>query len=249
MELETRFPAEVDMERVDAMVFVAEHVLEKAVERFSLPRERLHVLPNTVDTVALGRPKLPGAGFNLGFIGYVPALKRLDRALDILERVRAHDPRFRLVVKGRPPWEYAWMLAREDERGYYEALFARIGRSPLLCEAVGFEEFDPDMASYLQKVGFMLSTSEIEGHAVALAEAMASGCVPVVLERPGARSQYAPEWVHDRADDAARAILDLAERRATAAEGRRAAEAAREWSVQAVMPRWRELLGLADVPV
>jgi hypothetical protein len=158
--------------------------------------------------------------------------------------VRAHDDRFRLVVKGRPPWEYAWMLQRERERDYYQKLFSRIKRSPLLRDAVVFEGFDPDMASYLQKVGFMLSTSDIEGHAVALAEAMASAAVPVVLARPGARDQYPARWVHATAGKAARAILSMCDLATTADEGRQAAALARTWSNEALMPRWQELLGL-----
>jgi len=244
MELETDYPGKVNMERVDRIVFVAAHVLELAVERFGLPREQLCVVPNAIDVRGLSRPKLPGARFNLGFVGFVPRLKRLDRALDILERVRAQDDRFRLVVKGRPPWEYAWMLQREHERDYYQKLFLRIRRSPLLRDAVVFEGFDPDMASYLQKVGFMLSTSDIEGHAVALAEAMASAAVPVVLARPGARAQYSERWVHETAGEAATAILLMCDLATTSDEGRQAAALARSWSNEALMPRWRELLGL-----
>jgi len=244
MELETDYPGKVDMERVDLMVFVAAHVLELAVERFGLPRERLCVVPNAIDVTGLSRPKLPGACFNLGFVGFVPQLKRLDRALDILEQVRAQDDRFRLVVKGRAPWEYAWMLQRERERDYYQELFSRIKRSPLLRDAVVFEGFDPDMASYLQKVGFMLSTSDIEGHAVALAEAMASTTVPVVLARPGARAQYPERWVHETAGEAARGILHMSDLGTTAEEGRQAAALARSYSNEALMPRWEELLGL-----
>jgi len=176
----------------------------------------------------------------------VPMLKRLDRALDILERVRVRDDRYRLIVKGRPPWDFDWMLKRDAERRFYQGLYERLDRSPLLREAVTFEPHGADIADFLQKCGWIVSTSDVEGHAVALAEGMASGAVPVVFEREGARDQYPDEWVHASADEAAETILRVGAAAATAGEGRRAAEYAQRWSREAILPRWAEVLGLAQ---
>lgn len=207
MELDTPYPARVVLDRVHRMVFVAEHVREAAIERFGwTDSRRLEVIPNAVVTSRFDRPKLPGATFNLGLVGYVPALKRLDRALDILELLRAGDPRYRLLCKGRPPWEYDWMHQRPGERRYYESLYRRLAESELLHDSVVFEPPGDDVPTFLQKVRFILSVSDVEGHAVAPAEGMAAGCIPVVVDRPGARDQYPSEWVHFNERDAANAI-------------------------------------------
>ncbi len=258
MELETRYPGEVDLERVDAMVFVAQHVLEQACERYGWDAadRRFHVVPNGIDPGALQLPKLPGARFTLAAIGYVPRLKRLDRALDLLDLLRARDDRYRLLVKGRAPWEYEWMAGRGEERRYFEALFCRIERSPNLRRAVSFEPFGDDIPAFLCQAGWILSTSEVEGHSLALAEGMASGAVPVILERPGAGEQYEPRWVHADAGaaaaifagDGAQPILTTLEggesrqRDEIGAEGEAARCFAERWSWERLGPAWDRLL-------
>lgn len=247
MELETPHPLGVEFENVDAMVFVARHVLEAACEKYGWPLDdpRLRVVPNALDLQALRQPKLPGAEFNLGMIGFVPWVKRLDRILDILERLRSRDDRFRLLVKGRGPWEYDWMGVREDERRCYEQAFARLESSPSLRGAVTFEEFGNDVPEFLRQVGWIVSTSEIEGHSVALAEGMASGAIPVVIDRPGARDQYATRWVHADPEGAANAIADLVNRAEVGEECASAREYAERWSWTRIGPEWDRLLHLS----
>jgi len=248
MELETGYPTEVELDRVDAMVFVAQHVLERACKQFGWPLDapELSVVPNAVDCNSLKRPKLPGAEFNLGLIGYVPMIKRLDRAIEILERLRVLDKRYRLIVKGRGPWEYSWMAARERERTYYEDMFRRIDRSAILRGAVTFEPFGEDIGEFLQQIGWIVSSSEIEGHSVALAEGMASGAIPVVIDRVGARDQYELHWVHANPGEAAKAIIETAERGLAGAESKAASAFAERWDWSQIGQRWDRILGVAS---
>jgi glycosyltransferase involved in cell wall biosynthesis len=262
MELETPYPGEVDLDRVDAMVFVARHVLERACERFGWDASdrRFQVIPNGIDVGALRGAKLPGAEFTLAAIGYVPRLKRLDRALDLLDLLRARDDRYRLLVKGRAPWEYEWMAGRGEERRYFEQLFRRVERSPNLRRAVSFEPFGDDVPALLRQAGWILSTSEVEGHSVALAEGMASGSVPLILQRPGADEQYEARWVYACAAEAAQAILaargtlnvsghvETPQRRDVGAEREKARCFAERWSWERLWPAWERLL-LGDEPL
>jgi glycosyltransferase involved in cell wall biosynthesis len=244
MELETRFPAQVELERVDAMVFVAQHVLEQACEQYGWDTgdPRFRVIPNGIEPGAMPAPKLPGARFTLAAIGYVPRLKRLDRALDVLDLLRIRDDRYRLLVKGRAPWEYEWMRGRAEERRYFADLMRRVERSPNLHRAVSFEPFGDDVSAFLRQAGWILSTSQVEGHSVALAEGMASGATPVILERPGASEQYEARWLHADAGAAAQAILAAQEQGETGQEGERAARFAERWSWERLGPDWDRLL-------
>jgi len=243
MELETPHPAAVELEQVDAMVFVGRHVLERACERYGWDAgdPRLHVIPNGIDVDGLRAAKLPGARFTLAMVGYVPRLKRLDRALDVLDLLRIHDPCYRLLVKGRAPWEYEWLGDRAQERRYFERIFHRVEHSPNLRRAVSFEPYGEDVPCFLRQAGWILSTSEVEGHSVALAEGMASGAAPVVLDRPGAEAQYTDRWVYPDADAAAEAILALPQG-ALAGEGRAASEYAERWDWSRLGPTWDRLL-------
>ncbi|HEY6654286.1 MAG TPA: glycosyltransferase family 4 protein [Solirubrobacterales bacterium] len=243
-ERETDFPPSVDVDRVHRIVFVGRHLLDEAAERYGWPEEKLMVVPNAIDVKALRRPKFAWSSFNLALVGYVPARKRLDRALDLIEQLRGEDGRFRLLLKGRPPWEYEWLWARPDERSYFEEQLRRIRASSVLRRAVSFEPYREGIGGFLQKAGFILSTSEHEGHQVAVAEGMASGCVPIILERPGAVEQYTGRWVHQTPEAAAAAVLKLTEHELLAAEQRRAGEFVQRWSFEEVMPIWDELLSL-----
>jgi glycosyltransferase involved in cell wall biosynthesis len=246
VERTTDYPDQVEIDRVRRVVFVGPHLLEEAAERYDWPKDKLRLIPNAVDVRALRREKLPGSAFNLGMIGFVPAIKRIDRALDILELLRARDRRFRLLVKGKPPWEFPWMRKRDDERRMFQEAYRRISSAPLLRGAVSFEEHGPNIPAFLRKVGVILSVSDWEGHQVALAEGMASGCVPVVIDRPGAREQYDPAWIHDSPDEAAASILELVDSGRFEAEQQRSAEFADRWSLERIMPLWDEVLGLSS---
>ena len=245
VERTTDYPDAVEIDRVRRVVFVGPHLLEEAADRYDWPREKLRLVPNAVDTRALRREKLPGSAFNLGMIGFVPAIKRIDRALDILELLRARDRRFRLLVKGKPPWVFPWMRQRDEERRMFQEAYRRIQSAPLLRGAVSFEEHGPNIPAFLRKVGIILSTSDWEGHQVALAEGMASGCLPVIIDRAGAREQYDAAWIHNSVDEAAASILRLVETGQLEAEQQRAAEFADRWSLERIMPLWDEVLGLS----
>lgn len=243
MELETDYPERVNLDAVDAVVFVSQHILDGAVERFGWDRDRLRVIPNAVDCERLRRPKRDGSEHVLGMVGYAPMRKRLDLALDLLEKLRRQEPRFRLLVVGQPPSEFGWVVRREDEVERFRHIYERIQQSDLLRGAVDIRPFTDDLPSLLEGIGWIVSTSDSEGHQVALAEGAASGAVPVIIDRPGARDQYPDRWVHASVDDAATNVLDsLSGDRA--AESAAAAEHAARWLPERILPQWWDVLGL-----
>lgn len=243
VEMEGKYPGMVDINAIAQVVFVAPHILKTVARRFAWPQEKLQVIPNAVDVDLLQREKLTGHQFNLGMLGYLPRLKRLDRALDILEELRVCDRRFHLYVKGHAPWELDWVWRRESETTYFQQVYARLEQSPILSGAVSFEPFGPDIPSWLRKIGFLVSSSDIEGNQVAVAEAMASGAVPVVLQRPGASETYLPDSVHHDATRAAAAILKTVHENRFEEKSINARHFARETFAQSATFRlWDELL-------
>lgn len=247
MENETDYPAQLELDRVDALVFVAEHIRAEALVRFGYQGDKTRVVPNAVPVDALRKPKIEGATFTLGLLGWVPERKRLDRALDVLERLRAKDDRFHLVCKGHAPWDLDWVLGRTSERTYFSQVLARITATPLLRDSVSFEPFGADVGGFLRRIGFLLSTSDAEGHQVAVLEAMAAGCLPVVLDRPGARDQYAADQVFTTAHAAAWGVLDRIDAGPAALAAARAQVSrsiAERYDLPVVLPLWDEVLGL-----
>lgn len=243
MEVYTDHPAEVEIDNVDQVVCVSQHIADEAIERFGWDPAKLRTIPNSVDVDGFRRAKLDGARHTLAMVGYVPQRKRLDRALDVLEGLRKREPRFRLLLVGQPPSEFDWVFGHREEVEFFRTTFARVQESQLLRGAVEFLPFSDDLPTLFQRVGFVLSTSESEGHQVALAEGAASGAVPVVLDRLGATAQYPSRWIYRTPVEAAAAVEALDED-GWHSERILAVDHAAAWSPGKIFPIWVELLGL-----
>lgn len=198
----------IETAAVDAWVCVSDAYAQRARAVLDLDPTRVVVVPNTVDVTDLHRDKVPGAELRLGMVGFVPLLKRLDRALDVMERLAVADDRFTLHLRGRLPNEYPWEWRKPVVRAHYDQQLARLDRAPLRGR-VTLEPFGADVASWLRKVGWVLSPSTQESFHLAPVEGMASGAVPVVWEREGAVEVFGSRWLHSDADAAARHVLDV----------------------------------------
>ncbi|HZC41184.1 MAG TPA: glycosyltransferase family 1 protein [Streptosporangiaceae bacterium] len=246
-ELSSGYANLVNIKAIDQVVCVSRHYARLSRQRTGWPAGKVTAIPNALDTDQLDRPKLPGARFNLGLVGIVPSRKRLDLALDVLAELRRQDDRYQLFIKSAMPWEHWWVWRKAAERDSYTEALRRIQRSPLLRDAVVFDEAGPDVPGWLRRVGFVLSTSDDESFHVAPAEGMASRAVPVVRHWPGAETTYQQEWIHRTPAEMAEAIADLPED-AWAAAGRRAREqAVAGFGLGPVRASWLELL-TSDLP-
>lgn len=243
VEMESEYPRLLSIDRVDKVVFVSPHLLRESTKGFGWPENKLAVIANSVEVDMLDRRKLPGSEFNLGMLGYVPRRKRLDLALDILEMLRVRDSRFRLYLKGKPPWELRWVWDKEFQRSYHLEQLRRIKQSPNLRNAVSFEPFGQDIAPWFQKIGFLLSTSDSEGNQVAVAEGMAAGSIPLVLDRPGALDVYPPEYVHSTPSAATSKVWATLQVGEVERQRNRVRELARvDFSPQGIMQMWDQAI-------
>lgn len=241
VEVETDHPAAVEIDNVDKVVFVSQHIADKAIERFGWDPEKLEVIPNAIDFDRFDLPKEGDSQFTLAMVGYAPKRKRLDRALDIVEQLTASDPRYRLLLVGRAPSELRWVSRDPDEVSFFQSCYSRIQSQEKLRGRVSFLPFSSSLPQLFQGVGFILSASDSEGHQVALAEGAASGAVPVVIDRPGASSQYPPDWIFAATSDAVEAILGST-KDALTFKARDARRYASQWSRAEIFPLWHEVL-------
>ena len=190
------FVKDVSYAAMDDVVFVGRHILEVAVRDHNVPRGISRVIPNAVDTVELRQDKIADARFNLGFVGIVPARKRLDKALDVLRILRMRDDRYRIFIKGKRPEDFPWMANRPDEMSFYVEQYRRIETDPLLMGAVTFDAQGDDMAAWYRKIGVVLSLSDFESFHLTLPDGAASGALPASLAWPGADQIYPTSWLH-----------------------------------------------------
>ncbi|HEV7964907.1 MAG TPA: glycosyltransferase [Actinoplanes sp.] len=242
-ELYGAWPGRLDIDAIDRVVCVSPHYAELTRKTTGWPADKITVIPNWVDDAQLDRAKLPGAEHHVGMIGIAPWRKRLDLAVDVLEELRRRDPRFTLFVKSKLPWDLAWVWNRTQERKRFEGLFRRIRRSPLLAQSVVFDPPGPDVASWLRRVGFVLSTSEDESFHLAPAEGMASGAVPALLGWPGVDTIYDRRWIHDDPAAMAAGIAGMvADGRWDEERAQARAEVRRSYALDLVCDQWAELL-------
>ncbi|GAA2157500.1 glycosyl transferase family 1 [Humibacillus xanthopallidus] len=227
-------------ERVDDAIFPSEH-LRLATERAlggRLDGVRQHVVANPVDVGRYALPKLEGAEHTLGMVGWGQQVKDPCWTLDLLERLRAEDDRWRLLLVGTdfPLSSGNGVESRAAERFRSRLLSGGTGGTggSGLVEAVDFVGYTRSLPEVLQRVGWGVSSSRREGFHIGLVEMAASGAVPVVRDWPvyaeigGARGLFPDDWVARDAGSAAERVLDLSGRGGWAVAGTEAAAVAAE---------------------
>lgn len=202
------FLQRIDWEKVDQIVFICQHNMDRFLARFPFMSDRAILIYNPVYCDAFPFPKLFEAEFNLGMMGFVPKLKAPHIAFDILLGLKKIDGRYTLFLKGNHPWEYDWLWQRPKEREYYEALYAKINSSEH-ANSVVFDPHDDNVPDWFSKIGFLLSTSDQEGSHQAVAEAMASGTTPIIRNWPGSDTLYADRFIFSSVNEAVNLILKL----------------------------------------
>ncbi len=146
------------------------------------------------------------------------------------------------------PWDYPWIWQEADERVHFDGVLRRIQTDPDLRGAVTFDGFGPDVAAWLRRIGWVLSTSDDESFHLAPAEGMASRAVPLIRSWPGADSIYDRRWIHDDSAAMAEAILRAAGAEQWAELGRIAQGQAHEtFSLARVVDAWTQVL-TANLP-
>ncbi|MFT6533886.1 MAG: glycosyltransferase involved in cell wall biosynthesis [Limimaricola cinnabarinus] len=252
-EMTTDFPQRIDIEKVDMVVTVSNHMAAHFRDVYNWPDDKIRVIPNSIDAAGLDRPKTEWSPFNLGMLGALPSLKRLDLAVDLLDLLTQEDSRFRLHVKSKMPWDLPWLWNSTEANKYYSRLFYRIRNNPRLAHQVQFDPHGPDVARWFQKIGWVLSTSDVESFHLAGIEGMASGAIPLVKERLGA-NQIFPETqvfkgVEAMAEHVMSTIQEMQDDTASKASPLSFVERsmpmkdlAARFDHMAVMAQWRDLL-------
>ncbi len=207
-ELSRPWPETIKGSAVNQLVCVSKPYADLTLAKTSVPAKRVVVVPNWVDTVNLDRPKFADAEFTLGMIGASPMRKRPDLAIEALEILRKSDPRFKLIIKSKLPWQMPWVWREESERTAFRQMFERIERSPLLRGSIVFDDYGSDVPNWLRRIGWVLSTSDDESFHLAPAEGAASGAVPVLLPWPGSDQIYDSRWIHQTPQEMADFILE-----------------------------------------
>ncbi len=174
------FVARVNWSKVDALLFVAEHVKRFVLARYPVEGPEIHVIPNGVDLDRFALPAGKTWGKKVAWVGGITFKKGPELFVQAAAALRAFDPEFEFHVAGE--------LQQERYAAYFQHILPRLG----LDAAVRFHGSIPpgDMPAFFQSMDYVLSTSPWEGAQQSVAEGIASGCIPLVHDWPGAEQVY-----------------------------------------------------------
>ncbi|GAA0289888.1 glycosyltransferase involved in cell wall biosynthesis [Gracilibacillus halotolerans] len=210
-ELTTEYLQNVKYENVENVLAISPFIYEEFARIHPIPRNKMKVIPNMVNVKKFSKPKSEEfSKYHIGILGILPQLKRLDRAVDILEKLWNRDSRFKLYIKSRLPHELAWLKNRPDEISYYDKIFEKIENAPWKDNVI-IESHGEDVAEWFQKINFTLSTSDIESFHLAPMEGMASNTIPIVFNWEGANTLYPEENIVTSVDEAVELIFSNVE--------------------------------------
>lgn len=195
----------------------------------------VEVVPGSIEASRFAPTGMPRR-YDVVSVGRLVPFKQPDHVLRILAQLRIVRPDFRAVIVGDGPM-----------RNELEAMAVNLG----IQENVEFAGHVEEVESILVQAKVFVLTSRSEGLSIAMAEAMASGAVPVVadvgdlgdlvrdgitgwLVTPGAFGEYA---------DRVHGLLESPQRWRSISEAARAA-AIDQTDVERVAKRWNDTLEL-----
>ncbi|MFD4122834.1 glycosyltransferase [Alcaligenes faecalis] len=233
------YVAESNWDNIDHISYVSEFIRKEGQSVFGFPDEKTSVIPNLLDKNKFTPLRKTGdALFTLGMIGVSPSLKRLDRAIDLLEALLKEDSRYCLRVKGRNPLEYDWLLKRDEELQYYKNIYSRINSNPQLQYKLIFDPPGDDVNDWLSLVGYIISASDFESFHMAIGEAMLTGSIPIIWNWEGAAEIWGREFIVDSVEEAKNRVLSSNEYSAL-----ELIEKLEKYSSVNVSRSWGQLLG------
>ncbi|MCM1989297.1 glycosyltransferase [Oceanirhabdus seepicola] len=207
-ELKTKYPFKFNMKNINRIITVGPKIARDLKSKFKIPDSKLSIIYNLIDSEKLNSNKTKDCKYNLGLLGCCPSRKRLDKALDIFEKLWSKDKKYKLYIKGKHPKEYSWLWKKKDEKEFYESVFKRINDSKWK-DSVIFEPWSSDVFNWFSKIGFILSVSDFESFHLAVAEGMASGSIPIIYNWEGANELYPRKFVFKNNEEAALLIHNI----------------------------------------
>lgn len=168
----------VKWNRVDKVIFVANHTKEYVLEQEkSLTERQTVVIPNGIN---LNKYifKHRDQGFNIAYVGFINHKKGPMLLLHAFKAVYDYDSRYKLYIAG----EF------QDPRYvmYYKQMVQEFG----LQENVFFEGWQKNIETWLEDKHYIISSSVLESQHLSIMEAMAKGLKPLIHSFVGATDIY-----------------------------------------------------------
>lgn len=209
-ELARNYGHNLNFENITCIIAVSYYYQEQFIEKFNIPRNKIRVINNFIDTERYNLEKNSNYKYNIALIGALPKRKGLHHAIEIIRQLKDVDPRYKLYIPGKRPEEFPNTWNIPDERAYYEDVYKSI-KDFNLQENVIFNGW-VNIPEFLKDIGYTLSLSDKEfpeSFHISPMECMASKGIGLCLDWEGIEYIY-PEWtIYQSTGNIIQKILDL----------------------------------------
>ena len=206
-ELSRKFGRKVKWSAVEKLIVVSYYYQEQFIERFKIPRYKVRVVSNYIDTSSYPTTKNPGFEYNLSMIGILPKRKGYERAIDILNILKKKDQRYKLFIAGKRPEEFPNTKNDPEEWAYYQAVEKKV-QDLGLEDSVIFTGWI-DVHEFLKDIGYTLSLSDKEfpeSFHISPFECMVSNGLGLCLRWDGIEYIYPENVIYDTIEEIANKI-------------------------------------------
>lgn len=171
---------------------------------FKIPREKMFVLNNIVETSIYSGLKDNDYTKHIALVGYAPSYKGYFKALNILKKLREYDD-FKLCLFGKDYSEMHWR-DNDDQIAYFNQCDKFIQENDLETHII--DNGWVNREEMFQNIGYVLSLSDIEGSHLSPTEAFADSTISLLINWPGVEYVYPKEVIFKDIDDIVNYILD-----------------------------------------
>ncbi|WP_405293902.1 hypothetical protein [Methanobrevibacter sp.] len=193
----------INFENVCGVITINYFLLELFSNVFRIPREKMSVLNNIVETSIYGNVKTEDYKKNIALVGYAPSYKGYMRALSILNRLKEYD-NFKLYLYGNDFTKMHWK-DNPEQIEYFKSCDEFIELNELSDSIIngGWVE-RKDMFC---DIGYVLSLSDLEGSHLSPTEAFADSTISLLIDWPGVEYVYPKEIIFNDLEDIVKFIL------------------------------------------
>ncbi len=185
----TNYPARVNWNCVDSLVFVSETIRRYAINTFGIDEKITTVIPNGVDLSQFNFENR-SSGFNVAYVGYINYKKGPMLLLQAFKALHDCDNRYKFYIAGQ----------FQDSRYllYFKQMVAELG----LEKNYYFEGWQKNLDNWLEDKNYILCTSVLESQNMSVMQAMAKGIKPVIHNFVGASEIYRKKYLWNTVNEA-----------------------------------------------
>lgn len=204
-EITRQYGHKINFKNVTGVITINYFLLELFSNVFSIPREKLFLMDNFIETSIYSKNKTDNYKKNIALVGYVPKLKGYFKALKILSELRKYDD-FNLYLFGKNWNEIDWVKDSPEQLDYFEKCEDYIKQNNLQDHII-YQGW-VDRSKMFSNIGFVLSVSDIEGSHLSPTEAFADLTISTILNWPGSSYIYPKNMIFDNIDEMISYILE-----------------------------------------